>query len=266
MKKFLGIICLIYSGIITYVWIFNEMKNFLAPTMQIYLKVSLFPLAIIGIVLYFEEHIHYKFKITDIILLLPIFMFIIAGNGRLSASFATNRMNFNNNKVSSKKVVKDTSDDKKIDIKDYDFTNPDFEIIDENYYELANYLTFLVDADKYEGKTVRVRGMASKVGEYISGNYIGIGKYGITCCAADAGFVGFLVKLDNHKIKINHWYEIESILTKTKDNAGYEVLVLTLANAKEIDAKSEEQYVYSCYTYKDGSCSEVDKYNLELKE
>lgn len=265
MKKFLGIICLIYSGIIAYVWIFNEIKNFLAPTMQIYLKVSLFPLVVIGLVLYFEEHIHYKFKVTDIILLLPIIMFVFAGNGRLSASFATNRMNFSN-KVSSKKVVKDTSDDIKIDIKDYDFTNPDFEIVDENYYELANYLTFLVDANKYEGKTVRVRGMASKVENYISGNYIGIGKYGITCCAADAGFVGFLVKLDNNNIKVNHWYEVEGVLTKTKDNAGYEVLVLTLAGVKEIDAKSEEQYVYSCYTYGDGTCSEVDKYNLELKE
>lgn len=265
MKKFLGVICLIYSGIIAYVWMFDEAKNFLAPTMQIYLKVALFPLIIIGIVLYFMEHIHYKFKVTDIVLLLPIIMFVFAGNGRLSASFATNRMNFNS-KVSNKKIVKDISDDIKIDIKDYDFTNPDFDIIDENYYELANYLTFLVDADKYSGKTVRVRGMASKVGEYISGNYIGIGKYGITCCAADAGFVGFLVKLDNQKIKINHWYEIEGVLTKTKDNAGYEVLVLTLASVKEIDSKSEEQYVYSCYTYGDGSCSEVDKYNLELKE
>ena len=265
MKKFLGIICLIYSGIIAYVWIFNEMKNFLAPTMQIYLKVSLFPLVVIGLVLYFEEHIHYKFKVTDIILLLPIIMFVFAGNGRLSASFATNRMNFSN-KVSSKKVDEYSSDDKNINIKDYDFTNPDFEIVDENYYELANYLTFLVDANKYEGKTVRVRGMASKVGEYISGNYIGIGKYGITCCAADAGFVGFLVKLDNNNIKVNHWYEVEGVLTKTKDNAGYEVLVLTLAGVKEIDAKSEEPYVYSCYTYGDGTCSEVDKYNLELKE
>ena len=265
MKKFLGIICLIYSGIIAYVWIFNEIKNFLAPTMQIYLKVSLFPLVVIGLVLYFEEHIHYKFKVTDIILLLPIIMFVFAGNGRLSASFATNRMNFSN-KVSSKKVDEYSSDDKNINIKDYDFTNPDFEIIDENYYELANYLTFLVDANKYEGKTVRVRGMASKVGEYISGNYIGIGKYGITCCAADAGFVGFLVKLDNNNIKVNHWYEVEGVLTKTKDNAGYEVLALTLAGVKEIDAKSEEQYVYSCYTYGDGTCSEVDKYNLELKE
>ena len=40
----------------------------------------------------------------------------------------------------------------------------------------------------------------------ISGNYIGIGKYGITCCAADAGFVGFLSKLGNHKVKVNKWY------------------------------------------------------------
>ena len=116
MKKFLGIICLIYSGIIAYVWIFNEIKNFLAPTMQIYLKVSLFPLVVIGLVLYFEEHIHYKFKVTDIILLLPIIMFVFAGNGRLSASFATNRMNFSN-KVSSKKVDEYSSDDIKIDIK-----------------------------------------------------------------------------------------------------------------------------------------------------
>ena len=62
MKKFLGFICLVYSGIIGYVWIFNQLKNFLAPTMQIYIKASLIPLIIIGIVLYFSDHIHYKFK------------------------------------------------------------------------------------------------------------------------------------------------------------------------------------------------------------
>ena len=39
MKKFLGFICLAYSFIIAYLWIFNQLKNFLAPTMQIYIKV-----------------------------------------------------------------------------------------------------------------------------------------------------------------------------------------------------------------------------------
>ena len=68
MKKFLGFICLAYSFIIAYLWIFNQLKNFLAPTMQIYIKVSLIPLIIVGFVLYYSEHIHYKFKIRAFIL------------------------------------------------------------------------------------------------------------------------------------------------------------------------------------------------------
>lgn len=269
MKKYLGFICLVYSGIIGYVWIFNQLKNFLAPTMQIYIKVSLIPLIIIGIVLYFSDHIHYKFKITDLVLVLPLIMFVFASDGRLSASFAQNRMNFNNisNKANKKiKKVKTVEEDNNNDNITYDFTNPDFEIIDENYYELANYLTFLVEPSKYIGKTVKVKGFASKVNKYISGNYIGIGKYGITCCAADAGFVGFLSKLGNHKVKVNKWYEVEGVLEIAKDNAGYDILVLKIINIKEIDGKAENQYVYSCYTYGDGSCKEVDKYNLEMKE
>ncbi len=274
MKKFLGFICLVYAGIIGYIWIFDQLKNFLAPTMQIYIKASLIPLIIIGIILYFNEHIHYKFKITDLVLILPLIMFIFASDGRLSTTFAEGRMNFNNisnkaNKVKKVKVIEnniDTDIDTDTNANTYDFTNPDFEIIDENYYELANYLTFLVEPSKYIGKTVRVKGFAAKVNKYVSGNYIGIGKYGITCCAADAGFVGFLAQLGNHKVKLNKWYEVEGVLEKTKDNAGYDILVLKIINIKEIDGKNEEQYVYSCYTYGDGSCSEVDKYNLEMKE
>lgn len=269
MKKFLGFICLAYSFIIAYLWIFNQLKNFLAPTMQIYIKVSLIPLIIVGFVLYYSEHIHYKFKIIDLILILPIIMFMVVGDGRLSASFAENRMNFNNKKISNKKIESNTksdNDDNEIDATNYDFNNPDFEIIDENYYELANYLTFSVDGDKYAGKTVKLRGFASNVSKYISGNYIGIGKYGITCCAADAGFVGFLVKLGKNKVKVNNWYEVEGLLEKAKDNSNYDVLILKAINIKEIDGKGEEEYVYSCFSYGDGSCSEVDKYKLELKE
>ena len=42
MKKFLGIICLLYSGIIGYIWFNNKLKFFLAPNMQVYIKISLF--------------------------------------------------------------------------------------------------------------------------------------------------------------------------------------------------------------------------------
>ena len=56
------------------------------------------------------------------------------------------------------------------------------------------------------------------------------------------------------------------MLEKAKDNSNYDVLILKAINIKEIDGKGEEEYVYSCFSYGDGSCSEVDKYKLELKE
>ena len=35
-----------------------------------------------------------------------------------------------------------------------------------------------------------------------------------------------------------------------------------IKNIKEINSK-EEQYIYPCYSYGDGSCSKVIEYNLE---
>jgi hypothetical protein len=37
-KRYLGIICLLYSGLFGYVIFFDKLKNFLAPQMQIYIK------------------------------------------------------------------------------------------------------------------------------------------------------------------------------------------------------------------------------------
>ena len=50
-KRFLGIICLLYSGIIGYVWFSDKLKNYLAPQMQIYIKIAIIPLLIIGLVM-----------------------------------------------------------------------------------------------------------------------------------------------------------------------------------------------------------------------
>lgn len=61
-NKFLGIICLLYSGLIGYVWIFNKIKNYLAPNMKIYLKISFFILLTIGILNIINKEIKYKLK------------------------------------------------------------------------------------------------------------------------------------------------------------------------------------------------------------
>lgn len=283
-KKFLALICFVYSIIIIYVWLFNKLDNFLAPNMQIYLKCSLIPMLIMGFVLLINNHVNYKFKISDIILLLPIIMLFMAGDGRLTASLASNRTMFNRSNVEisqndentetlvEEKEDIETSTEEQEDLIDTEKIIKEpikqdidihFDINNETYYELANYISFNPSAQSLKGKTIRVRGFALKKSEYIPENYFIIGKFGITCCAADAGFLGFFVKYNDYKIEQENWYEIEGILEPAVDAQGYETMAIKIVNIQKIDSKEEQQYVYPCYSTGDGTCSEVMKYNLE---
>lgn len=285
MRRYLGIICLLYSGIFSYVVLFDKLKLFLAPGMQIYIKLSIIPLLLIGLVMIFNSKVHYKFKISDLVLLLPLILLIFAGDGRLTASFASNRsLNQKNANIVNKENKKDEKqEDKKEKSKEqeqksvneeqeeiiqdelketYDFSNPYFDVVDESY-ELSSYLTYNPKADKYEEKTIRVRGFAIKKADFLPNGYFAIGKYAISCCAADAGFTGFISKYDNKKIKVNQWYEVEGVLRKGKDKGNNDTMYIEVINIKEIDSKKEEQYVYPCYSYGDNSCSELIKYDLE---
>ncbi len=94
-NKYLGLICLLYAGIIGYVWIFDKLKNFLAPQMQLYIKMALFPLIIIGLVMLFSSG-KGKFKFSDLALIFPLIMLIICMDGRLTLSLANNKMNVKN--------------------------------------------------------------------------------------------------------------------------------------------------------------------------
>ena len=272
IKKFLGIVCLLYSILFGYVLIFDKLKYFLAPGMHIYFKLSLLPMVILGFVLIFYNKISYKFKISDVFLLLPLFFIILAGDCKLTASLASNRTS-NYNKVV--KVSNDNSkevelyDDDSKDMDDvnldqkYDFTNVYFDVIDEAYVELASYISYSPKNSKYVGKTIRVRGFASKYASYIPNGFFTLGKYEISCCAADASFVGFYVKYDPTKVIQNRWYEIEGILKSGKDAEGYNILYIDVVNINKIDSSSEEQYIYPCYSYGNGLCEEAIKYNLE---
>lgn len=123
------------------------------------------------------------------------------------------------------------------------------------------------DSDKYVGKKIKVRGFTVKKGlPYLPSGYFAIGKYIISCCAADARFGGFYAKYDLSKVKENTWYEIEGILEKTQDTEGYNILAIKVININEIDGNPAEQYAYLCYSYDDGSCSIMDKYDLENKK
>ena len=255
-KRFLGIICLLYSSAVAYTWITNTLKNYLSPSMQIYLKVSMPILVIMGYIICSNKNIDYKFKKSDIILIIPIILLILSGDGRLTASFSKNRMsNFEKGKNDIK--IQNKKQENKETNKQFDY-----EIVDEVYMDLSNFITFAKKQKQFIGKTIRIRGFVNKQEQYVPKGYFAIGKYGVSCCTADAGFVGFFVK-ETEKVKENKWYEIEGILEKAKDTAGYNRIAIHINKIKEIDSKKEEEYVYPCYAYKDGKCEEMKKYNFE---
>lgn len=255
MKRFLGFICFVYVFIIIYVWTRGLLNNYISPNMQIFIKISIIPLLFMGIVFIFNKKIDYKFKISDIVLLLPLLMILLAGDGNLSLNLASNRMAISN-EDRSKDEINIMVEDKK-----YDFDNVDYEIIDNNFSELASYLTFNKNGILNSGKTIRVKGFSVTNDPAIPNGLFAIGRYFISCCTADASFVGFYSKYDLSKIKNNTWYEIEGVLRNGKDTSGYNILYIDVINIKEIS--SENQYIYSCYSYGDGKCEDVKKYNLK---
>lgn len=278
MKKYLGIICLLYSLLLFYLIKTNLLKNFLAPNMHIYIIFTLFILFIMFLVNVFSDNKHTKFIISDLVLLLPIALIIISGDGKLTIDFVSNRssninMEFTkkiDKKVSKKEANKVEIEDKKEETNDSNKTedveidNLDiyFDVKDSFYLDLANYMTYSKKSIESEGKTIRVRGFVMTDENYLPNGYFAIGKYGVSCCTADAGYTGFVVKQDNYNIKNNAWYEIEGYLERLTDLSGFDILAIKIANIREIDGSKEEQYVYPCYTYNNENCSEITKYNL----
>ncbi len=284
-EKYLGGICLFYAGIILYVVLTNTLKNYLAPSMQMYLVISIIPLLVMGFVLFFSKS-HHKFRGSDLILILPLIFLFMGGDGKLTSSFANNRVmnSYKENSIPIKKntddsfreeieeqeevsIVEEEEKDLRIDIEEKNeieeqIENIDFDVVDEAYSTLTNYLTYETQAKKYIGKTVKVRGFVVKNPTFTKKEYFAIGKYEISCCAADAGFTGFIAAYDKSKLKDGNWYEMVGVLTLGKDNYGSEILYLDIKNIKEIDSKTEELYVYPCYSYGDGTCQELIKYNL----
>ena len=164
-KRYLGLICLIYVGINLYLILSNNLKNYLAPNMQIYLKISIIPLLFIGLVLCFNNKITYRFKISDLILLLPVVVLIFAGDGKLTTTMASNRMGNYKNKTKEVKPIEPKEEEVIIEeptIEDIEpiveeFI-PDFDVKDETYNELANYITYPPRTDKLIDKKIRVKG------------------------------------------------------------------------------------------------------------
>ncbi len=243
MKKFLGIVYISYSLIIGYAWFFSKLKNFLAPQMQIYAKLSFIPLLAIGIVLLFK---HAEFKKSDIILFLPVLLFAVSFDSRLSISLASNKI------INKVEIIENDVEPSVEDT--YDFSNVDFDVEDSNYDALSNYFITNKNATIYEGKTIRIKGFFVET-SHLPNGYVVIGKYLVSCCVADATLTGFIVRSAS---LTSGWYEIEGVLRKYKGKE-YSMYIQAI-NYKPIEA--EDEYINPCYVY-DEYCSSLKKYNLK---
>ena len=261
-KRLIPIICIIYSLLLIFMLITNKLNNFLAPNMHIYFYLSILPLFIIGVVSLFKAP-NIKFRITDLILLLPVLMLILSGDGTLSGSFAKSRISNTQSKTKSEEKIRteDKKEDNGPDI-EYDLKNIYFDVKDSTYQGLANYLTYTSGArDTYTGKTIRVTGFIIKDEVYLRDDLVAIGRMAITCCAADAEFAGFMASIDSSKVKENEWYTIEGVLKKDKDGEGYDILSIEVINIKKAK-KPKEKYVYMCSEYGSGNCADLQKYEF----
>ena len=263
-NRLIPIISILYSILLLFMAITGKLNYFLAPNMHIYFYLSIVPLFIIGLVTLFKP-LHIKIKLTDLILFLPIIMLLLAGDGTLSVSFAKSRVSNTQNKTKAVEKTKDTKkEDKKEEPKEdikYDFSNVYFDVKDSTYQGLSSYLTYTSGARIYAGKTIRVTGFVIKNEVYLRDNLFGIGRYAITCCAADAEFAGFMVSYDASKVEENGWYTIEGVLKEDKDGEGYDILSIEAINVKKAK-KPKEAYVYMCSEYGSGNCSDLQKYDF----
>lgn len=268
MKKFLAFVCFLYASLIIFIWLKGDLNNYIAPNMQIYIKTSVFFLIIIGIVL-FVNKINYRFKVSDLILLLPFILIMFASDGVLSVDIAkVKATSKSRNKTEINEIKKDENKQNDNIIENTPITQNKiedfyFDIEESTYSYLADYLTYMTGARKYVGKTIKAKGFAVDYNEYLTDDYFAFGRYMITCCAADAEFTGFMVKYPSEKIEYGKWYEVEGYLELGKDNEGYDVMTINPTSVKEVSQGDSNNNVYSCDSYGKGECEKLQKYDLE---
>lgn len=128
------------------------------------------------------------------------------------------------------------------DILPYDLNAPVIEIQDDDFG--VWYVDAMENPQRYEGKTVRFKGMAYREKNFPAGYFVP-GRFAMTCCAEDMQFMGYLCKSKAaEKLRRDTWVEVTAVLHRENMAAyGGEAPVLY---AKKIEPaqKPEKEYVY----------------------
>lgn len=106
------------------------------------------------------------------------------------------------------------------------------------------YLDAIESPEKYEGKSIKMKGIANTNPKYPK-NIFAFGRNAMTCCEDDISFLGLLCQSDE-PIKLNgkEWIEIEGVINKKFiQQEQREIPFIAVKNYKLVD-KIEEDLIY----------------------
>ena len=123
----------------------------------------------------------------------------------------------------------------------YDMKADIIEIKDEDFG--VWYIDCMEHPDRYNGRTVRVKGQAFNTEDLPKRSYL-LGRYAMTCCAADVGGIGFICRYLRKRPKEDSW-----VLVTAKCEAAYSQVhgrdAIVLIETDVTDAeKPEDELVY----------------------
>ena len=123
----------------------------------------------------------------------------------------------------------------------YDVNAPVIEIGDTQFGTF--YLDALEHADRYEGKTIHVKGRAFRMKGMPKKCFV-FGRHAMTCCADDIGGIGYLCKVQGELPKENAWImltaKVEAGFSALHNRDGINLVAQTINPAKP----PEEELVY----------------------
>lgn len=266
-KNFKNIIFVLYSIIIFIVYYGGIIKKLIHPRMYTFILVSGFLLLIFSFIeiMFLKKNQLKRINLTNIVYLIPITLFFFINGANLSNKIIKNKgidigINAASLKDTSKNKIDNdqTSDGEK---KDTDNKTSD-EIIDEEgniidndkfdnaeVIELKSGNEFIpkaidisYDINSYIGKKIIYTGFIYRDDQVLQHQFV-VGRLMMTCCAADAGLVGFIATYNKYsELKNDEWYEIKAIIDKTIYNE-YEVPYLKIYEVTKVD-KPTDEYIY----------------------
>lgn len=124
----------------------------------------------------------------------------------------------------------------------YDLDADIVEIEDEDYGIF--YVDVMENPEKYEGKTMRFKGMTLKSRELSSGYFVP-GRMAMTCCADDTSFIGYICKSPYaKKMKLGDWVQVTATMKMEYQKAYHDIGPVFYASDVKPAEKPAQELVY----------------------